>query len=159
MTFHDLPRNLRETALDTTALRTDTVDLFVGIADREADSLFVGFCDERLRLLQPAVIQAVDWRCDDAHRRRTFAALAEAADLLGATTALIALSSFTIITAPLARRWHDAAVAELGARGVDVLSTCIANRSRVIELAEGVSAAEQAAFAAPAVPLPAETAA
>ncbi|NLT25920.1 MAG: hypothetical protein GXX90_04620 [Microbacteriaceae bacterium] len=134
MTFHDLPENLRQTPLDTPALRADAVDLFLDLRDRADDSLLIGFCDEAHRLIAPVVIAGVEWR-DEAARRRSFLArLAEAGVSNGAAGVVVGLSSFRLITPPLAELWRREAAAAFGAEGIELLGLCVAGRHRVVEV-------------------------
>ena len=56
MTFDDLPQNFRDLSLDDPVLRSDAIDLFVSLADREAGSFTIVLLDDGHRVLQPVVI-------------------------------------------------------------------------------------------------------
>lgn len=59
MTFENLPKNFRDLSLDDPVLRSDAIDLFVGLADREGGSFTVVLVDEEHRVLQPILISDV----------------------------------------------------------------------------------------------------
>lgn len=56
MTFDDLPKNFRDLSLDDPILRSDAVDLFVSLADREDGSFAALLLDEDHRIVQPVLI-------------------------------------------------------------------------------------------------------
>lgn len=145
MTRDDLPDDVRQLPLDTDAIRAEVVDLSLSPLDRAAESLFIGFCDDDLRMELPSVGSGVDWRWPRRLRRELFGVMAEAAVLHGFPSVLVALASYGDIPDALAREWRDAARREFAAVGVEVLGVYVANRTEVVAVRDPEPDAAEAA--------------
>lgn len=60
MTFHDVPKNLKDVPLDNATLIADVLDLFVGIGDRIEGVLLLMLCDSERRIIQPVMIHETE---------------------------------------------------------------------------------------------------
>lgn len=60
MSFHDVPKNLKDVPLDDPTLIEDVLDLFVGIGDRIEGVLLLLVCDAERRIVQPIMIHEIE---------------------------------------------------------------------------------------------------
>lgn len=105
MTFEDLPSNWADMPLTDPALAADVVDLFLGDRDRHADSLMLLLCDEDHRLVQPVMIDGMEWRSSAQEVAESTAFLGH----LGEVPSMIAaISSARPFTLPISHRWRQA---------------------------------------------------
>lgn len=116
MSFEDLPAKWDHLPLTDTQLAADVVDLFLSNSDRLEDSLLVLMLDDDRRLLQPAVISDVPWRCSTPDRHRTLEVLTE----LPVPALLLALSSPRPLPTDVLWRWRRDATRICGEGGPEV---------------------------------------
>lgn len=102
MTYEDLPYEWDKLPLTDPTLATDVVDLLLADRDRRRDSMLLLFCHtDDDTLIQPVLIDGIDWHCTAARRRRTFDFLDHFSDI----GMIVAISSASPIPDDLARRW------------------------------------------------------
>ncbi|NLE99095.1 MAG: hypothetical protein GX596_14075 [Propionibacterium sp.] len=102
MSFEDLPEKWDHLPLTDPRLAADVVDLFLSNSDRLEDSLLILMLDDAHRLLQPAVMGGVPWRCTTLERQRTLESLAD----LPVPAMLLAFSSPYPLPADVLWRWR-----------------------------------------------------
>lgn len=117
MTFENLPTNWPELPLTDPVLAADVVDLALGHQDRLHNSMLVLLCDDDLRVLQPCMIDGLDWNCTARLRRDTFRFLTH----LPLGGVIIAISSRRQLPADVADRWLRAAHSVLAEDGPPLL--------------------------------------
>lgn len=60
MTFHDLPKDWRNTPLIDPTHIANVLDVFVSLEDRARNSLLILICDEGRRPFQPVIVNEID---------------------------------------------------------------------------------------------------
>lgn len=110
-------------------LTADVVDLCLKHSDRVQNSALLLLCDDAARLLQPIVIDGIDWHCIAEERALLFQVFGDL-DIPGV---VVAISASAPIDAGVTLRWRETARTELDKHGARLLGFYTADQDRVRE--------------------------
>ncbi|WP_203568407.1 hypothetical protein [Aestuariimicrobium ganziense] len=127
MTFEQLPKDWPTRSLSDPSLTPDVVDLCLKLSDRMQDSALLLLCDHEGRLLQPVVIEQVDWHAIADERAQLFHLF----EHLEIPSVVVAVSSRKPINPGVVLRWLDTARRELSRVGVELLGFYCADMDEV----------------------------
>ncbi|WP_154674273.1 hypothetical protein [Nakamurella lactea] len=133
MTFRDLPDNIRDLSLDDPVLAADVVDLFCCEDVRNDGALAVLICDSAGRMVQPVLVDEMQWACPAQDR------MVMAANLLTATamfdgSLIVAFARAGSLVTDTDRAWHQTFVDASRGVGARLLGTYVAAPGRVVRL-------------------------
>lgn len=134
MSFANLPSDWETQPLTDPTLAADVVDLFFDLRSREAGTLLVVFSGPAFRILTPVAVDDAPLTCETDERAQFLGQIATVGSDLGATGALLALSTHAM---PIDQRddlvtaWVTAWTDALTATNLTNLGAFIATLQRV----------------------------